>query len=158
MELSVLRYSDNGDSTLGLLFIDGQFECHTLEDEHRAEKKHSETRIPPSTYEVTLRTIGGFHARYTKRFPDMHEGMLWVRNVPGFEYILIHCGNTDEHTAGCLLVGSTANNNQYEAGFIGKSTPAYKRMYPKVLEALKKGEAVSITYSDLDRRLLAHHG
>ena len=49
--------------------------------------------------------------------------MLHVLDVPGFEYILIHCGNTDEHTAGCLLVGDSQENNQItKDGFIGNMT------------------------------------
>ena len=76
--------------------------------------------------------------------------MLHVTNVPNFEYILIHCGNTDEHTAGCLLVGDSQENNQIqENGFIGKSTQAYKRIYPKIAKALDCGEEVTITYRSL---------
>ncbi len=131
---------------MGLLFIDGEFECYTLEDEHRDEKVRGETRIPKGTYTVTFRNVGGFDARYKKKFPEMHKGMLWVRNVPNFEYILIHLGNTDENTAGCLLVGESAKE-----GFIGGSGNAYKKMYPKVADALSKGEEVTITYHDLDQ-------
>jgi hypothetical protein len=76
----------------------------------------------------------------------MHKGMLWVRDVPGFEYILIHTGNTDEHTAGCLLVGNTSEVR----GFIGDSTGAYKRIYPSIAKALEAGEEVTITYEDYD--------
>jgi len=72
--------------------------------------------------------------------------MLWVRDVPGFEYILIHTGNTDEHTSGCLLVG---NSSDYK-GFIGSSVDAYKRVYPSIAEALENGEDVEITYTDFD--------
>ena len=76
--------------------------------------------------------------------------MLHVLNVPGFEYILIHCGNTDEHTAGCLLVGDSQENNQItEDGFIGKSTQAYKRIYPMIAKAIRKKEEVTIEYKDL---------
>ena len=84
-----------------------------------------------------------------KRFPNFHIGMLHVLDVPKFDYILIHCGNTDEHTAGCLLVGDSQENNQItKNGFIGKSTQAYKRIYPKIAKAIKNGECVTIEYKD----------
>ena len=108
-----------------------------------------ETRIPAGTYRITLRTVGGFNAKYAKRFKDIHKGMLWVRDVPNFQYILIHCGNTDEHTSGCLLVGKTQTSNKdAKDGFIGKSTQAYFDIYPSIAEALENGEDVSITYID----------
>lgn len=75
--------------------------------------------------------------------------MLEVCDVPNFKYILIHCGNTDEDTAGCLLVGDTQENNNVKTnGFIGKSTQAYKRIYPPIAEALEQGEKVTINYTD----------
>jgi hypothetical protein len=75
--------------------------------------------------------------------------MLHVLDVPGFDYILIHCGNTDEHTAGCLLVGDSQENNQItKDGFIGKSTQAYKRIYPDIANAIECGE-VTITYKTI---------
>ena len=81
----------------------------------------------------------------------MHKGMLWVRDVPGFEYILIHTGNTDEHTAGCLIVGNTQSTNFGDSdGFIGSSNTAYKRIYPAIASALESGEYVEITYVDYD--------
>ena len=76
--------------------------------------------------------------------------MLHITDVPGFEYILIHCGNTDEHTHGCLLVGDTQNNNMLEKdGFIGRSKNAYKRIYPAIADAIEKGEEVLIEYKGL---------
>ena len=82
----------------------------------------------------------------------MHKGMLWVRDVPGFEYILIHTGNTDEHTSGCLLVGDTQQQNitKSKSGFIGASTDAYKRIYPAIAEVLERGDEVEISYIDYD--------
>ena len=116
IKLEVVRVSSEADSTNGLLFdiTNGKrkFLSYTLEDEYRKEKVMHETRVPPGTYNVTLRLVGGFHAKYSKRHEGMHKGMLWVRDIPGFEYILIHTGNTDEHTSGCLLVGDTQTNNQ----------------------------------------------
>ena len=146
MQLSVLRYSENGESTLGLLFIDGKFECYTLEDEHRDIKVKAETRIQSGTYQVKLRTIGTHHQRYSKKFPDIHKGMLHVQDVPEFTNILIHIGNNDDNTAGCLLVGDSSINNLTRAGQINNSTYAYKRMYAKVAKVLARGEDVYITY------------
>lgn len=146
MQLSVLRYSENGESTLGLLFINGKFECYTLEDEHQDIKVKSETRIQAGTYPVKLRTEGTHHKRYSEKFSDIHKGMLHVIDVPNFTNILIHIGNDDDDTAGCLLVGDTSINNLVAEGRINSSTIAYKRMYAKVSEALEKGEDVYITY------------
>lgn len=154
MKLKVIRYSSQKDSTNGALFLENDdlsldFLCYTLEDEYRKEKIRSETRIPSGEYEIKLRKEGGFHARYSKRFSDIHIGMLHIVNVPNFEYILIHCGNTDEHTAGCLLVGDSQENNILKKdGFIGSSTQAYKRIYPKISSKLEKGEKVTIEYVD----------
>ena len=48
--------------------------------------------------------------------------MLELQDVPNFKYILIHAGNTDEQTAGCILVGDSQNNNDIQTdGFIGSS-------------------------------------
>ena len=81
----------------------------------------------------------------------MHQGMLEVCDVPNFKYVLIHCGNTDEHTAGCLLVGDTQENNVViKDGFIGKSSNAYKRIYPTIARSLERGEEVIIEYVDFD--------
>ncbi len=156
MRLEVVRFSSESDSTNGLLFdiTNGQrkFLSYTLEDEYRKEKIMSETRVPAGTYNVTLRTEGGFYQNYTERFgSDFNKGMLWVRDVPGFEYILIHIGNTDENTSGCLLVGDTQNNNQItKDGFIGSSTNNYKRIYPPIAIVLVNGGFVFITYTDYD--------
>lgn len=144
MEVEVVRYNSRSDFTDGLLFINCDFECHTLEDEYRAKKVYGETRIPNGRYKVELRKEGGFHQRYLKKFDsDFHKGMLWVKDVPNFEYILIHIGNDDDDTAGCLLVGSTADK---ERGFIGRSSSAYKEFYPKVADTILRGEEVYITY------------
>ena len=154
MKLEVLRISSESDSTSGLVFdvTNGRkFLCYSLEDEYRNEKVMHETRVPAGTYKILLRKEGGFHGRYTKKYDDFHKGMLHVQDVPGFEYILIHTGNTDEHTSGCLIVGDSQENNQLiKNGFIGKSVQAYKRIYTPIAEALENGEEVTITYVDYD--------
>lgn len=153
MKLEVLRFSNGEDSTSGLLFdvtSERLFLAYTLEDEYRDNKIAGETRIPDGIYKIGFRKEGGFHSKYKKRFPSIHKGMLQVNDVPGFDFILIHCGNTDEHTAGCLLVGDSQVNNMVQKdGFIGESTQAYKRIYPPIAEALESGEEVIITYKGL---------
>jgi len=136
LELEVLRFSSEADSTSGLLFeltpLGRRFLCYTLEDERRVLKVRGETRVPAGTYCIELRKEGGFHERYS-------------------EYILIHTGNTDEHTAGCLIVGDAQENNQIlPDGFVGKSVNAYKRIYPSIAKAIANGEEVTIKYTDYD--------
>jgi len=155
MQLEVLRFSSQTDSTSGLLFeltdIGKKFLCYTLEDERRALKVRGETRVPAGTYKIKLRKEGGFNAKYTKKYGGFHRGMLHICDVPNFEYILIHTGNTDEHTAGCLLVGDSQENNVIiKDGFIGKSGNAYKRIYPAIAKAIELNEEVTITYTDYD--------
>jgi hypothetical protein len=131
--------------------IKRHFLCYTLEDERRALKVRGETRVPAGTYKIELRKEGGFHNRYTKKYPGVHRGMLHITDVPNFEYILIHTGNTDEHTAGCLIVGDAQENNIIlPDGFVGKSVNAYKRIYPSIAKAIEQGEEVTITYIDYD--------
>jgi len=163
MKLKVIRFSSQKDSSSGLLFdaTNGmKFLCYTLEDERREDKVMAETRVPAGVYSIKLRDSGGMTKRYAKKYPDMHEGMLCVHNAPNwkivtpdmsFQYILIHTGNTDEHTAGCLIIGDSQENNILKKdGFIGRSTQAYKRIYPYISKALLAGEEVSIEYMDLD--------
>lgn len=148
MEITVKRIYSDSDATLSTIHIDGQFECFGLEDEYRKEKVAGETRIPAGRYKIGIRDVGGFHGRYSAKFGDLHEGMLQVENVPGFEYILIHIGNTEHNTDGCLLVGAGCDASGTPT--VTRSTDAYKSLYGKVVEAAKQGETF-ITYRDLDR-------
>jgi len=147
MKLRVDRYKSTPEATLGRLYVDDVFECFTLEDEFRAVKVKEETRIPKGTYQIKLLTSGDHNTKYAQRFPDIHKGMLWLQNVPGFQGILIHIGNTEKDTAGCLLIGADRDEILMT---IGRSTVAYRHLYPKVAEAIGKGE-VFITYNDLDK-------
>ena len=150
MNIEVLRFSSQSQTTLSAILIDGKFECYGLEDCHREEKVQGETRIPAGKYAITLRTEGGFHYRYQEKFPLFHEGMLWVRDVEGFEFILIHIGNTKKDTEGCLLVGEGLNNNKIGKGMVSSSTGAYTALYKKVVSSAVLGE-LTIEYKDLDK-------
>jgi hypothetical protein len=153
MELKLYRISSQADSTNGILYINNEFACYTLEDEQREIKVMHETAIPLGIYEIQFRTVGGFHSKYLKRYgADFHKGMLELQDVPNFQYILIHTGNTDEHTSGCILISDTQENNLIvKDGFAGKSTQAYKRVYPIIAKALLNNEKVTIEIVDLTK-------
>jgi hypothetical protein len=140
MEIKVVREKESDEWTSGKLYLNGKFECFTLEDQKQKVKVMHETRIPAGRYEILLRKFGGHHDHYSVRFPQLHKGMLWLQDVPGFRDILIHIGNTDDDSSGCLLVGKT-----FTDGKLGTSTIAYKELYAKVIPAFEKGEKVFIT-------------
>lgn len=145
-------------STIGELFVDGKFVCYVLEDGHNEPKIYGESRIPAGTYPVTLRREGKFFQIYSKIYKKSHP-MLWIRNIPGFEYVLIHKGNTILDTLGCLLVGKKyfyqkdPNPNdgidtaQYKI-LGGTSTPAYDEMYTLVAPRMEAGEECRIIITE----------
>jgi len=147
MEILVKRTASDAESTASFIFIDKQYECMGLEDEHRTKKVWGETRIPAGTYQVELRTEGGFHNRYTQRFGAKHKGMLHIVGVPNFEYVLIHIGNDDDDTAGCLLVGRDLLKHKHFT--LSNSTKAYLSLYDKLWRAAEARQ-LSITFVDDD--------
>jgi len=141
--LTLSRFASLPESTLGALSIDGRFCCFSLEDERRDVKVAGETRIPAGKYPIALRTEGRLHEKYAGKFTD-HRGMLHLQSVPGFECVLIHIGNTDRDTAGCILVGDIA----FAHGELGQSIQAYRRLYGQVANAILAGEPVTISVED----------
>jgi hypothetical protein len=151
MEVEVWRYAAGETATLGFLMKRGltwECLCFTLEDEFRRSKVHGETRIPAGRYRVTLRAEGGMHGRYAARFPGMHKGMLWLRDVPGFKWVYLPVGNDDEDTLGCILLGWGRSES---AKTLKESVRAYEWVYPLLAGAIESGQEVWLTVRDLDR-------
>ena len=105
MELKLVRKYFGETYTIGDLYIDGVFFSNTLEDKNRdidkngvfnnGEKKvYGKTCIPFGTYKVIL----SMSSKFKKILP-------LLLNVPQFDGIRIHSGNTDEDSSGCILVG-----------------------------------------------------
>ena len=134
MKLHVKRDQLDPDCTLGSLYIDGEFYCHTLEDTVRAPgvKVYGQTAIPAGTYGVTV--------NMSNRFKQL---MPLVLSVPGFEGIRIHPGNTAADTDGCILVG-----RQRFPKFIGQSRLAYAPLLERMQAALAAGDAIRLTVSN----------
>lgn len=144
--IKVRRLTSDGDTTLGIM---NAFDvvCGTLEDEHRDEKVAGETRIPAGRYEIKLRTDSPMADKYRARYGEWHRGMLWLQNVPGFEWVYIHTGNTDDHTEGCILVGYSTD---WALSTIGASRVAYEDIARKCMEILDGGGSLFIDISDED--------
>jgi len=150
MELLNRRISSGDEATLGTMFeVSNQpaFICYVLEDQFNEPKIKGETRIPPGRYQIKLRTEGGMTVRYGNRF-DFHKGMLWLQDVPDFQFIYIHVGNKDDDSEGCLLVGDGQVSNVIERGQVTSSVVAYTRLYKTIVDALDAEEQVWITVED----------
>lgn len=133
MKLRLLRQeeSDNGKATIGSLFVNGMWECFTLEDKIRDVKIYGETCIPEGTYQVVV----DMSARFRRLMPH-------ILNVPHFDGIRIHSGNTDADTAGCILLGRIHRKGE---DLIGESRLAYDAFFKKLQDALAVGESCEIT-------------
>ena len=142
MELTVNRLKDDGTTTIGTIAINGKFACFSVEDANHDVKVAGETCIPAGTYEIKLRNEGGMTKRYSAKYP-FHEGMLWLQDVPGFEWVYIHTGNKASHSEGCLLVNDSCDSST-SAMSGGKSMVAYTRLYNKVIAAMNAGEQITI--------------
>lgn len=128
LKLTLVRWPSTAKSTSGLLYVDGKFFCYTLEDTEREVKIMHETCIPKGVYMVIL----SMSNRFKKILPLLLD-------VPNFEGIRIHAGNTDKDTSGCILVGLTRTTD-----FIGKSMEAKTALMEILTAHTAKGGTVTI--------------
>lgn len=135
MKLSLKRIDKREDCTIGELYVDGKFECYTLEDVVREDgvKILGQTAIPEGTYEVVI----SLSPRFQKLLP-------LLLNVPNFEGVRIHTGNTAADTEGCILVGRKRLVNS-----IGESRLAFDALFPKIQAAEHTIITISDTYKNL---------
>lgn len=147
MEITVTKLIEQKDRTISVLAINGVPFCFTLEDGYNEVKIPGETRIPGGRYEVVKRTVGEFFEKYKQKFG--HRYSLQVKDVPGFENILIHIGNFIKDTRGCILVGTYIDMNSEKTGpgklCLADSTTMYKRLYSNIDAAFYRGDKVFIT-------------
>lgn len=131
------RLAYRKDRTLGGAFLDGQRLCYTLEDELRELpgcpvsdwKIDGKTAIPAGTYQLELVDS-----------PHHGKDTLQLKGVPGFQYIHIHAGNTENDTEGCVLVGFEIDTDEDIKG--GTSKPALVKLKALLVPKLKAGEEV----------------
>lgn len=149
MDLVLQRMAHGEDSSYGIIFLKGKHVCFTIEDEPREVKVKGETRIPKGRYQIKFReVVSPLTKRYRQKF-DWFLYHLEITEVPNFTEILIHVGNYESNTDGCVLV----NNGAQKVGTEYKgldSTSCYKDFYKLVSDTLNKGEEVYIDIRDED--------
>lgn len=144
MQLILQRFSDNRDSTLGLLMEKRPsglfFHAYTLEDEHRDTKVSKETRITEGFYELKINKADTpLTLRYRGRY-TWFKYHIEVTGIQNFKGVYIHVGNKDEDTEGCILVGDNADNNRIGYGSISNSVQAFSRIYKYIYDHLESGQ------------------
>ena len=151
MKLFLRRIFKGPRYTIGKLFINGVYECDTLEDQDRgltsqmsleeikAKKVYGVTAIPTGTYSINMTTV-------SPKFKDRawakpYKGILpRLENVKGYEGVLIHVGNKAEDTLGCILVGENKVKGQ-----VINSTATFYELMTVLLKAQSAGEVIELT-------------
>lgn len=141
MILTLRRIARKPGYTIGKLYIDGEYFCDTLEDTDRGLRQgqsidalrcmkiKGSTAIPIGRYKITLNVVSprfGSRAQY-KRIGGRLPRLL---DVPAFEGVLIHIGNTAKDTEGCILVGENK-----VIGQVVNSTATFNRLYDRLKAA-----------------------
>lgn len=166
MLLTVQRFSLKKDWSLGRFLIDSKLDGFTVEDEVRQVKVMHETAIPYGTYDIGLHASPKFseafywseegqvliHKPFSKAFlnhkfsretfkkyKDWKPHFLFeVKSVANFRYVLLHWGNTDLDSSGCIILGrSLGVLNGREAVLYSKAY--YLEVYPKIMAGFKEG-------------------
>lgn len=151
MELRLERTWKKPTYTIGRLFVNGEFFCNILEDADRglkqtdslqtikSKKVKGKTAIPTGRYKISMSFLS---PKYSK-IPSYQRfcGGLMPRllDVPGYDIILIHPGNTIEDTDGCLLPGKNTI-----VGQVTSSLETWRELYLKMKMADFLGESIYI--------------
>jgi len=136
MKLKLIRNTSTKGFTEGKLYINGIFECYTIEDEDRKledgnAKIQNLSAIPKGIYKLTISMSNRF-----KKF------LIEVLGVKGFVGIRMHPGNSSKDTEGCIIVGSI--NDRTNDDWVGGSRIAYEKLHKKVKTALSNKESVTL--------------
>jgi hypothetical protein len=132
MKLRVERLWKKPAYTVGRLFVDGKLFCNTLEDTVRdlsnEKKVYGKTAIPYGEYKV----VYNWSPKFGRNLPRL-------LNVPAFEGVLIHPGNTADDSAGCILVGRNT-----EVGRLTESRYTSDKLNVLIEDAQRRGESITI--------------
>lgn len=136
MNILLKRIAKKETYTIGKLYIDDVYFCDTIEDKDRGlnqgmpindikkKKVYGETAIPTGTYSLVI----DYSSRFKRR-------MAHILNVPGYEGIRIHTGNTAKDSLGCIIVGKNK-----VVGKVIESKVTYDKLFPLLEKAYKEGK------------------
>ena len=131
MKIEIKRDIKGNTYTAGKMYVDGRHFADTLEpraiDWSKEEKTLGKTAIPEGTYKVEM--------RYSTKFKTQ---MPYVQNVPHFDGIMLHVGNSVRDSRGCILVGTRTFPS-----VLTQSRKAVNRLI--LLMEEHKGESVTLT-------------
>lgn len=152
MEITVKRIAKRSDYTIGRMYVDGRYVCDTLEDTDRGltqtmdsreiarRKVRGRTAIPTGEYQVAMNVKS---PRFVSKsfYQSVCGGMLpRLVAVPGYDGVLIHCGNSAADTDGCILVGENK-----AVGIVLRSQDTFRRlMEDHLLKARDRRECITI--------------
>ena len=152
MKLELKRIAKKDKYTIGHLYVNGKYFCDTLEDPDRGlsssmsnsqiamKKIKGDTAIPTGTYNITLDIVSSKYSNFSK-YPYVKfcgGKMPRLLNIPGYEGVLIHAGNTQKDTEGCLLVGENK-----VVGKVINSQVTWKKLY-EILQKDKDNLSITI--------------
>lgn len=151
MNIKIKRVAKKPTYTIGKLYINDEYFCDTIEDKDRGlsksmsiedikkKKVYAETAIPTGSYEVTTNIVS---PKYSKKptYMKMCGGRVpRILDVPGFDGVLIHTGNTQKDSMGCIIVGMNK-----VVGKVVNSIETFKKLFP-IIDAACKKEKVTLT-------------
>lgn len=153
MSLLLRRIAKRDTYTIGRLYIDGERFCDTVEDKDRGltqktplseikkKKVYAQTAIPTGTYDITMNVISPKFSKRPWYRKNCNGGRVpRLLNVPGYDGILIHIGNSARASAGCILVGENT-----QVGKVLNSTATFSKLYKILDNANRRGEKITIT-------------
>lgn len=145
--VSLHRFMNDGETTLGMLFVNQQLICYTLEAGKQASNTHLPFRIPAGTY------VFGFHKTETPLTTIYRQQYNWfsshlvIQDVPGFDTVFLYLGEPENRHQGCVQIADSLNNESL-SNSLADSIKAYQRLYEKVTEITNKGEQLHISVYD----------
>lgn len=137
MLLFVQREKGDGKATMGKLYIDGQYFCHTLEPKYvnPGVKIMNQTAIPAGTYFLVMRDS-----------PHFGRELPMLLNVPNFSFVLLHALNRVHETQGCIGIGFQRGSDQ-DGPVIWQSRKAEDELVRRLKEA-ESNQLLGITIKD----------